>query len=124
MRSHDLVWAVALLECVPSVEVLSIGVRRGRLYDVDGTNGRDVDTIDVDVHAESWSEALRLVQALGLREDTDAARVTESSNGGSMGFRTWRGWAAEGSHELPVCVEVTAAEVVPASWLVGEPVAS
>ncbi|SDK21430.1 hypothetical protein SAMN05428985_10350 [Nocardioides sp. YR527] len=106
MRTHELVWALGLLDSVADVEALALRVDTFYLTDP------WVECIEVYVHADSWTDAGRLVEELRLREDVDASRLHSYEDGTVKQFRTWRAWSADASQTAPVNVQVTAAEVV------------
>ena len=66
-----------------------------------------VPVIAVDVHAKGHADAIELAHALRLAEVE--GRVTESEMFGTTIWRTFRGWAADGSREAAVLVQVTGA---------------
>jgi hypothetical protein len=101
--SHELVWVAALLDCLPQVEVLDVQVRSS-VHVVEWYPS--LPGVELRVHADGWEDAGLLVEALGLPE------VEDTHGCDRYRWRTWRGWCAEGSREMPVCVEVTAGEVL------------
>lgn len=112
-NTHELVWAAVLLDACPNVEALSVDVRSGLWFQ----DGHAVPVIRVDVHAGSQADAAELAGALHLREVE--GRVTESDYGCSV-WRTWSGWAADGSREAAVVVSVTGADTMPIEWAPGD----
>lgn len=106
MRAHELTWALALLESVSDVDVLSIRV------DTSYLTKPWVECVVIDVHASTVADAGRLVEDLRLREDHDATRLHTYDDGTVKKFRDWRGWSADASQSVPVNVRVTAAESV------------
>lgn len=108
-RAHELVWAAVLLDGCPNVEVLTLGVESNSFW----VGGDLVPVIEVDVHAKRPADAELLARALGLGEVH--GRVTESVDGDLAVWRTWQGWAPEGSHEAAVWVKVTGADHVTGS---------
>ncbi len=101
--SHELAWVVCLLEDLPQVELLSLRVEPDDLPVGDVR----VPIITVQMHAPRWADAMALAAALRLREGE--GRLSEGYRGELL-WRNWSGWAAEGSHEQPVRVSVTACE--------------
>lgn len=102
----QLVWAVSLLDYCPDVDV--VGVRVG--LDPWVRPGGVVDVADVDVHVSGWADAVRMASVLRLVEGP--GRTSERYDGAALGWRTWSGWAPDGSRDLPVRVKLTAAEVI------------
>lgn len=105
--SHEVAWVATLLEDLPEVDVLRLSVDSD-LLDVGPENRQRLVVVNLDIHAGGWTDAILLAKALRLHETN--GRRTESYYGVSV-WRTWSGWAAEASHEIPVRVEVTAAEL-------------
>ena len=103
---HDLVWAAVLLDSCPDVEVLGVRVESDEI----NVANDYVPSITLDVHARSHADATRLATALHLSEVE--GRVTESAYSGRSEWRNFRGWAADGSHDAAVLVQVTGADRV------------
>jgi hypothetical protein len=103
-RAHELVWAAVLLEVCPNVETIGLRVDSDSFW----IGGEHVPVITVDVHARGQSEAERLARALRLGEVE--ARISESEHYGPCEWRTWQGWAAEGSRQAAVWVSVTGSD--------------
>jgi hypothetical protein len=105
-KLHDLVWAAALLDSCPDVEVIGVRVESDWL----DVSGGSVPAVTLDVHAGSQADAVRLALALRLREVE--GRVTESEFLGRSEWRAFRGWVADGSRDAAVLVQVTGADRV------------
>ncbi|TQL70076.1 hypothetical protein FB381_4002 [Nocardioides albertanoniae] len=99
MRSHELAWAVGLLECVPQVEVTELEALDGHV-DVQGVS---VAVVDVRVTVADAASAQVLAESLILPEwlCPGVDLVVEDRR-----LRIWQGWVPEGSHEVPVSIEV------------------
>jgi hypothetical protein len=106
--AHELVWSAVLLDGCPNVDVIALRVES----DWFTLGHHQVPMIGVDVNARSQADAETLARALRLTEVE--GRVTDG-NDGPVAWRTWQGWAADGSHEAPVSVTVTGADEVAAS---------
>lgn len=104
---HEVVWATGLLEYCPDVQVLSLRVDT----DVAFIAHEAVPMTVLGLHVAGIDGAAGLAVALGLREDP-TGRLTPDTGRGPLNWRTWRGWAAEGSRESAVWVELTASEYV------------
>lgn len=104
VSTHEVAWVVALLDDMPSVDVLSVRVEPDTLR-VGSTQTR---AIDVVVEASTWADAILLANALRLREID--GRFTDGMYGRSL-WRTWTGWVPEASREQPVHVSIAAAEL-------------
>jgi hypothetical protein len=98
---RELVWAAGLLEHCPDVDALTVRVEADWLR----ADPRHVPILQMDVHAATCEDAVRLVSPLGL-----AARAGRESDGGQRQWRTWAGWVPDASRVLPVNLRVTAAE--------------
>jgi hypothetical protein len=109
--AHDLVWAAGLLEGCPNVEVIGLRVDVDSLHLPEASG--PVPLVVLDVHAASQADAAVLASSLQLREV--AGRVTESEWYGTSVWRTWQGWAAEGSRDAAVVVRVTGADRIAGS---------
>lgn len=103
--SHEVAWVATVLEDLPDVDVLSVRVESASIEV--GPDRTYVPAMELDIHADGWGDAIVLAKALHLHEI--GGRKTESEYGVSV-WRTWAGWATEGSHEVPVRVVITAAE--------------
>jgi len=106
-RLQEVAWVVSMLDYCPDVDVLSLRVGADHLE-----AARDVlvDVVEVDVHVRGWAQAGDLARVLRLSEGP--GRTSESDRGEAMGWRTWTGWAPDGSEQVPVWVSVCAAEPV------------
>lgn len=104
--SHEVAWVAALLDSLPDVDVITVELRGDTWWPEPHEDC--VPGVVLRIHADSWADALLLVEALRLAEveDRHAARTDSPLRH----WRTWRGWCAEGSRETAVTVEVTAAE--------------
>jgi hypothetical protein len=105
---HDLVWVAVLLDSCPDIEVIAVRVDSDWL----DVAGGSIPTITLDVHARSQDDAIRLALALHLREVE--GRITECEYLGRSQWRTFRGWASDGSREAAVSVQVTGADRIDA----------
>jgi hypothetical protein len=101
---HELVWAAMLLDGCPNVDVLTVRVESDEFLVAHDR----VPAITVDVHARSQADAERLSGALRLGEVE--GRVSESEYNGLSVWRTWQGWAADGSRDAAVWVSVTGSD--------------
>ncbi|MCF4121749.1 hypothetical protein L1785_12220 [Antribacter sp. KLBMP9083] len=100
---------VEVLAGLGSVEVYGLRVEHSRLSIPDA---RSVPYIGVDIHADDYAGALAVVERFALVESE--TRTSEAYGGGVLLWRTWAGWVSGDGSGLPVSVEVTASEDVPA----------
>ena len=104
-RSHDLVWAAALLECLPQVDLDELHVEASAIW-VDTTC---VPVITLTIHAAGIACGRLLADALGLHEGD----ATDCEDGyGLIALHHWSGWVAEASRDAAVWVELAAGERV------------
>lgn len=104
-RSHELAWVAALLESLPPVELLDVEVASRSMW----VGNESVPSITLRVQAGDWTSGNRLADAMRLRE---GERRRSEGTCMVLEFRSWSGWAAEGSREAAVWVEITAGEEV------------
>jgi hypothetical protein len=106
----ELATVAALVGAVPDVSVLSVRVDHS---DVKVPDERRAYTriVSVDVHAASVLDAHALMDRWGLYGDPVKTWETEPEQyqPGRV-WRQWAGWIASASDDLPVSVQVTAAE--------------
>jgi hypothetical protein len=102
----QMVWAVSVLDYCPNVQVLGMSIDADPWVRPDGR----VYVAEVHVHVGGWTDAKRVAGVLRLTETE--GRTSEGYSGMVMGWRKWSGWVPDGSRDLPVRVEVTAAEVI------------
>lgn len=105
MRSHELAWAVCLLERIEDVNVIRLEALDGTIK----THGVSVPVVDLRVTVADTASAVLLAKDLDLPEYLADVDVV---NEFGKRFRLWQGWAPEGSHEVPVSFEVAVWEPV------------